>query len=385
MRRRAALSAVAGVVGGLAGCAGSDAAAPPIERDWHVGPSDPTSVAATESGQLLAGWGPFRDEPIVAGLDPATGETQWDVTVGKGERSPIAVADDTAYAFSKAETLVAVDATAGEVVWQRPFAPVDEADPGVVEFAPVPLGDRLVVPVSGTEDDVPDRLVGVARSDGETLFTHSLDASLSGAPAATADGVVVPLVDGRVAFVDRVGERRWSRDVGGPASAVGAAGGTAYLGVATEELLALEAGDGAFQWEVPLANTVFARPLVTADRVFVGGADYTLRAFDRETGETRWRDDLANAVTHGPLAVGDRLVTLVGGDRRVRGGSGTVPFTPTMLYVHERDGSRVRAVRFDGQSFDGGSVEWLGTAGETAYLGQTFGLTRLAPEAISDA
>jgi outer membrane protein assembly factor BamB len=385
MRRRAALSAVAGVVGSLAGCAAVHGDDPPIETDWHVGPDAPTSVAATESGRLLAGWGPFRDEPIVAELDQATGERRWGVTVGKGERSPVAVAGERAYAFSKAETLVAVDAVAGEPVWQRPLAPVDEADPGVVEFAPVPLGDRLVVPVSGTEDDVPDRLVGVVRDDGEPLFTHRFAASLSGAPGAAADGLVVPLVDGRVAFIDRTGTRRWTRDVGGAASAVGVAGGTAYLGAATEALLALDTATGEDRWTEPLANTGFARPLVTDDWVFVGDAAYALRALDRETGEEIWRDELANAVTHGPFAVGDRLVTLVGGDHRVRGPSGTVPFTPTALYVHGRDGSRVRAVRFDGSSLDGGSVEWLAVAGETAYLGQTFGLTRLAPEAVRDA
>lgn len=385
MRRRAVLSTAAGLVGGLAGCATLRGDTPPIERDWHIGLTDPTSVAVTDAGQLLAGWGPFRDEPIVAGLDQTTGETQWTVTVRKGDRSPIAVAGDRAYAYSKAETMVAVDTTTGELVWQRPLAPVDNADPGVVEFAPVPLGDRVVVPISGTEDDVPDRLVGVDPADGETLFTHSFDASLSGAPGAGADRLVVPLVDGRVACVDRTGERRWTREVGGAMSAVGTGGQIAYLGAATERLLAFETATGKRRWAQPLANTVFARPLVTDEWVFVGDAAYTLRALDRETGEEIWRDELANAVTHGPFAVGDRLVTLVGGDRRIRGPSGTVPFTPTTLYVHGRDGTRHRAVRFDGRSFDGGSVAWLAAAGETAYLGQTFGLTRLSPEAIHDA
>nr|ASK38280.1 hypothetical protein [Halorubrum lacusprofundi] len=50
-----------------------------------------------------------------------------------------------------------------------------DADQGDVdEIAPIPLGDRIVVPIPSTEDDVPDRLVGVARADGETLFTLRL-------------------------------------------------------------------------------------------------------------------------------------------------------------------------------------------------------------------
>ncbi|WP_408960165.1 PQQ-binding-like beta-propeller repeat protein [Natrinema sp. 74] len=387
MTRRAALGAVTGFVGSVAGCVGLfDGESFPIQRSWQSGYRDPSSVATTADGQLLAGsHSPFRDRPIVAGLDTQTGKTTWTVTAPKGKKSPLGVGDGRAYAFSKAETMVAVDAATGETVWQRRLAPIDEADPGVVEFAPIPLGDRIVVPISGTEDDVPDRLVGVARADGETLFTHTLSASLSGAPGATSGGVVAPLVDGRVLFLDRTGEVGWTQDIGAVLSAVGAADGTAYLGAATEELLALETATGTVAWRGSLANTVFTRPLVTDDRVYVGGADYTLRAFDPASGKQLWRDDLGNAVTHGPMQVGDRLVTLVGGGHNIRGSSGTIPFSPTVLYVHEQDGTRVREVRFDDKSFEGGSIEWAQAAGETVYLGQTFGLTRVASEAITDA
>jgi|GEM_PF-3296716 len=388
MTRRGALGVVAGFVGSIPGCTElRGEASSPIQRSWYADFREPSSVALTTTGNLLAGsHSPFRDRPIVAGLDSQIGETTWTVTVEKGYKSPIGVGDGRAYAISKAETMVAVDAATGETVWQRPLAPIDAADPGVVEFAPIPLDDRIVVPISGTEDDVPDRLVGVARTDGETLFTHELSASLSGAPGVTSIGVVAPLVDGRVVFLDRIGAVEWTREIGAALSAVGTTDGTAYLGAATEELLALDTATGTATWRGALANTVFTRPLVTEERVYVGGADYTLRAFDGTSGQELWRDDLANAVTHGPMEVGDRLVTLVGGKHHIRGPSGTVPFTPTVLYVHERDGTRVRAVPLDGRPFeDGGSVEWAQTTGETVYLGQNFGLTRLAPEAITDA
>ena len=387
MTRRTALSAAVGVLSSIAGCAGlRDADSFPIQRSWYTRISDPSSVAMAQDGRLLTGsHSPFRDRPLVAGLDSQTGENNWTVTVAKGEKSPIAVDNGQAYAISKAETMVAVDVATGESVWQRPLAPIDAPDPGVVEFAPIPLDDRIAVPISGTEDDVPDRLVGVSRADGETLFTHSLSASLSGAPGTATDGVVVPLIDGRVLFLDQTGTTRWTRDIDASLSSVGVVDGTAYLGAATEELLAIDTTTGEINWRSSLANTVFERPLVTADRVYVGGADYTLRAFDAVSGQPVWRDELANAVTHGPLQVDDRLVTLVGGTRRVRGPSGTIPFSPTVLYVHEQDGTRVQEVRLDEHSFDGGSVEWAQSAGETVYLGQTFGLTRIAPEAIIDA
>lgn len=387
LTRRAALGSLAGVIGSVAGCAGlRDDDSPPIERSWYVDFREPSSVAVSAGGQLLAGsHSPFSDRPLVAGLDEETGETTWSVTVPKGEKSPIGVHGDRAYAVSKAERMVAVDTSNGGSVWQRQLAPLDAADPGVVEFAPIPLGDRIVIPLSGTEDDIPDRVVGLARTDGETLFTHHVSASLSGAPGTLSDGVVVPLVDGHVVCLDRSGSVRWTQRLDGVPSAVGASDGVAYVGTATEELLALDAASGSIKWRGSLANTVFTRPLVTDNRVYVGGADYSLRAFDT-SGEQLWRDSLDNAVTHGPMQVGGKLVTLVGGRRRIRGQSGTVPFIPTTLYVHDRDGTRRRTVRFDDkQRFEGGGVEWAQAAGDTVYLGQTFGLTRVAPEAITDA
>ena len=146
--RRAVLGAVTGVIGGVAGCAGlRSRESSPIQRSWHVEFRDPSSVATTDSGHLLAGsHSPFRDRPIVAGLDGRTGETTWTVTVAEGEKSPIGVGGGRAYAISKAETMIAVDRATGATVWQRPLTPIDDADPGVVEFAPIPLNDRIVVP-----------------------------------------------------------------------------------------------------------------------------------------------------------------------------------------------------------------------------------------------
>jgi len=387
MTRRTALSAAVGVLSSIAGCAGlRDADSFPIQRSWYTRISDPSSVAMAQDGRLLTGsHSPFRDRPLVAGLDSQTGENNWTVTVAKARNHPSPSITGRPTQSRRLKRWL-------PSMWPRVSlsgnarARADRcARPRRRRVCPIPLDDRIAVPISGTEDDVPDRLVGVSRADGETLFTHSLSASLSGAPGTATDGVVVPLIDGRVLFLDQTGTTRWTRDIDASLSSVGVVDGTAYLGAATEELLAIDTTTGEINWRSSLANTVFARPLVTADRVYVGGADYTLRAFDAVSGQPVWRDELANAVTHGPLQVDDRLVTLVGGTRRVRGPSGTIPFSPTVLYVHEQDGTRVQEVRLDEHSFDGGSVEWAQSAGETVYLGQTFGLTRIAPEAIIDA
>ncbi|MFC6954773.1 PQQ-binding-like beta-propeller repeat protein [Halorubellus litoreus] len=387
MTRRRALAAAVGVATGTAGCTAlTDDDEFPVERAWRSGLDEPAGVATTDGGQLLAGsTSPFTDDPLVAALDATTGDITWTVTVEKGLKSPVAVADQRAYAFSMAETAVAVDATSGDVVWQTPLQAVDAADPGVADFAPIPLDDSVVLPISGTEDDVPDRLLALERDTGEERFTHDLAASLSGPPARADSGVIAPLVDGRVVALDATGRVQWTHEVGAPLSGVSATDGLAVVGAATEELLAFDADAGQVTWRGSLQNTVFAPPLVTSQRVYAGGADYVLRAFDAASGRELWRDELANAITHGPFLVGDRLVTLVGGDRRVRGHSGTIPFSPTTLYVHERDGTRVREVRLDAGYVDGGQLLWLQPAGDAVYLGQTFALSKVAPEAITDA
>lgn len=384
LTRRAALGVLCSLAAGLSGCSALAGRSSPLQRSWHMAISDATPIVGTDAGLLIGSRSPFRDRPLVAGLDERTGELTWTVTVPKGKKSPIGAADGRAYAFSKAETVVAVDAATGETLWQRSIPAVDAADPGVVEFAPIPLGDRVVVPVSGTEDDVPDRLLGLARDGGETVFSHELGASLSGAPGAAGERVVAPMVDGRLVSVDRTGAVEWRLDVGAAMSAVATTARTAYVGSGTERLLAVDVPAGEVAWRGRLRNTVFSRPLVTDDRVYVGGADYVLRAFDLDSGTQVWRDELSNAATHGPMRVGDRLVTLVGGEHRVRGPSGTLPYSPTELYVHTLDGSRVRAVGLDG-GLEGRSVRWATTANGGLYLGQTFGVTRVAPEAIRHA
>ncbi|MFC7137730.1 PQQ-binding-like beta-propeller repeat protein [Halobaculum litoreum] len=239
-------------------------------------------------------------------------------------------------------------------------------------------------PISGTEDGVPDRLEAVARSDAAPVFTHEFDASIAGTPGVAADRIVTPTVDGRLVGVSLDGDVEWRTDTDGAPSAVGVADDTAYVGTPGERLLAVDATDGAVRWTAPLRNTVFAPPLTTLERVYVGGADYHLRALDRDTGEQVWADEVPNAVTHGPFRVDDKLVTLAGGSHRIRGRAGALPHTPTVLTVHSRDGSPVRSVDLDA-GVDGGRVTWLAVAGGDVYLGQEYGLSKLAPEVYADA
>ncbi|WP_408960292.1 PQQ-binding-like beta-propeller repeat protein [Natrinema sp. 74] len=331
---------------------------------------------------MVGSRGPFDDTPVLSGRDPETGDELWTVPGQTGRKSPIGTDKTFAYGFTKAAEAFAVDYRRGEVEWKVPIAPIDEADPGVVQFAPIPLGDRVVVPVSGTEDDIPDRLETFDRATGEHMFDHDLASSLAGAPATDGVAVLVSLLDGTLRRIAADGTEDWRVDLGTPVSDVTIADGTAYVGSPTEHLLAVDVATGDEQWRAPLENTLLTRPLVVGDRVFVGGADYYLAAFDRASGTRQWRTELANAVTFGPTVVGDRLVTLVGGAGRHRGPGGTVPSSPTVLYVHDTAGEQIRQYRFEGY-LEGGSVMWAVATDDGVYLGQEWQLARLAQEVLN--
>jgi outer membrane protein assembly factor BamB len=386
--RREALRAVPalGLGLGVAGCLGDDDEFP-VSRAWHRRPREPSPVVANRDGTLVAGsYRVFEDSPLVAGLDAETGDVQWSVTVPKGQKSPVGTADGRAYAYAESGVLHAVDTATGEELWRHDIGAVTRADPGATEFAPLATGERVVVPVSGTEEDVTDRLHVLDAASGDEQFVHEVPSSLSGAPALAGDRILVPTVSGRLFALDADGEVAWERStIGAPSAvAVGPADEVAAVGTPAERLLGFDTATGEVRWRGRLQNTVFARPLVTDDRVCVGGADFVLRAFDRETGTELWRDELLTPATHGPFRLGDRLVTLACGHHNVRGYAGELPFGPTVLYVHDRDGTCRRSVRFEGY-LDGGEVRWLSVVEGDIYLGQAYGLTKLSPEVVADA
>ncbi|WP_459193194.1 outer membrane protein assembly factor BamB family protein [Halosimplex sp. J119] len=382
--RREALKTLPALAAGLGGCSvftGDDHSLP-MPTQWQAPLDAPTPVEYPSGGPLLVGsQSPFDDDPVVTGRDPETGDELWAVTGRKGRKSPIGFDDTFAYAFTRAEEVFAVDYRNGQIAWRVPIAPVDDADPGVVQFAPLPVGERVVVPVSGTGDDIPDRLEAFDRATGDHLFDYGLPSSIAGTPATDGTCVILGLLDGTLRRIAADGTEDWRVDLGAAVADVTVAGGTAYVGSPTEQLLAIDVETGDERWRGALENTLLTRPLVVDDRVFVGGADYYLAAFDRASGTRQWRAELASAVTAGPTLVGDRLVTLVGGTNENRGPGGEVSFSPTGLYVHDTEGEQISAYRFEGY-LDGGSVKWAAAAGDGVYLGQEWQLARLGGEVL---
>jgi outer membrane protein assembly factor BamB len=395
--RRSALRALPALALGLSGCSafdGSDDDEFPAPTIWRTHVDSPTSVVRGPQGTLVVGsTSPFSSDPLLVGLDPSNGEQLWEFTGPKARASPVGTDGEHAYVFSKAGAVLAVEPVDGNVRWETAVPATDLTDPGVAAFPPMRVGDTVVVPVSVMEDDVSDRLVGLAAADGSENFVFQLPASISGAPAALGESVVVPLRDATLWRIDASGERVWRIDTAGdragkveqepPLSDVAVGEKRVYVGSDAEVVSAYDATDGSLQWRSPLENAVLTRPLLDDGTLYVGAADHYLYGFDPATGDRNWRTEADDPVTNGPTAFRDALVSITGGGHSSRSYSGRVPFVPTNLTFHSQDGKSLGSYSFEDVN-EGGDVWWVDTAGDALYLAQNRRLARLSPEVIDD-
>lgn len=390
LTRRDAVRAVPALAGaaGLAGCTGDDDG-PPFATTWTVETDAPTPGVRPDGPDLVVGNADRFADPLLVGVDPATGTRRWRVDApgdrdddGEPLGSPIGADGSLAVAYASLGGVVAVDARTGDVVWETSVA-LAGADRGTTAFPPAFVDGAVVVPVSPR--DAHSRLIGLDPATGAERFDHDLSTPLSGRPGAGPGGVVTPLVDGRLRRVDPTGATAWTRDLVGPPSGVtvDADAGLAYLTSASERVLALDLADGSTAWTAPTRNAALTPPCPAGDVVHVGCADYRVYTLDAATGERRWRAETPNAVTSGPTRLGDRLVTLSGGSHRERASvtGDRVPHRPTALVVHDAAGREVTRYGFEGYRA-GGDPAWVAAIGDGIYLGQERRLSRLAPEAL---
>ena len=203
-----------------------------IAAQVTASPDESTLYVATLGGDLVA-------------LARTDGQRRWTRKLGdRAYATPLVADDGIVYAGSDAKKLVALDPSAGSVVFQL------ETD-GEVDTSPVFARDGTIIVAAGTQ-------VLAVRRGGDVAWRYSARKKLFTAPALTADGlVVVGGQDHRVRALGAGGAEAWSTDLGADVDGGAAIGddGAIYVGTDAGEVVRLD-DKGVVTWRANVGGFV---------------------------------------------------------------------------------------------------------------------------------
>ncbi len=204
-------------------------------------------------------------------------------------------------AFVASNTQVhAIGLNDGKQRWAFPASPGSDlffAEPGVSE-------DVIVVGSEGIVGGFHGALFGLNPSNGAQKWCLALDSKAR--DRLTTAAAPCPLIPGGTeAGPLGIMPPEDNRVIGG----ITLREGIAYVGLASHQVIAVEAATGKHLWTFSGADHPFwAAPAVTEAGVFVGSLDHSLYALDA-TGGLRWGGpkDLGGAIGGTPAVAADRL------------------------------------------------------------------------------
>ena len=320
------------------------------ESEWRFEPDGYASSApAVVDGTVYFGtWG----RKFYA-LDAATGDPDWETTVGHrfGSSSPV-VSDGVVYVGTVGDgplvvsgddeqfepcAVLALDADTGEERWRYD----DFGERENVESSPALADGRVHV---GSENGVYalDASTGEVAWERTDVQTHA-DVSpavvdgvvYSGAPNAADDGPPANLY----AFDAATGDTRWTAGIDDVSlrTSPAVADGTVYVAASTTRacipeadecsgtsrgrVYAVDAATGERRWTAPIETDTRSSPAVVGDRVYVGCNDGVSAV--TTDGEAAWRIDFESDREDGPYvksspAVADGRLFVGASDGRLR-------------------------------------------------------------------
>jgi len=259
---------------------------------------------------------------LLAAVDAATGATRWTQQLDASASGTPAVSGDLVYVTAGDSTGWAVNRADGTVVWQIGAS----ADVSNVLGAPAPAvtEDLAIFAFGSGEVQAVFRQGGLNRWDASVLGSRpgralSNISDVTAAPVVDAGKVYVGNQSGRIAALDlATGARLWTaRD--GAIGPVWPAGDSVFAISDLNELLRIDASDGAKIWGVPLPNFTDRRPrrqgsvvphhgpIVAGGRVIVASGDGALRLFDPASGALAASIEIPGGATTAPVVAGATL------------------------------------------------------------------------------
>ncbi len=311
------------------GRSGDSLAAATLEPAWDA----PAGGSIVFSSPVIADGAAYvnHDNGRLVAHDLTSGEQLWSFAGGDAMRGTPAVADGLVYTGGGLDGGIhAVDATTGELVWT-----VDTPQRRTIYTAPV-VQDGVVYAATGFTPDRSDTLFAIDAADGSVIWSADIGTRVFFGPAV-ADGMVVASSAGErhlVALDADTGDQLWTltREHDEFVAAPAIAGGAVYATTSVPpggfapgwqgSLLAVDAATGELQWEAPThGDGQGTTPAVHGDVVIAGShGQGVIGAYDRATGQPMWHYGLATsgAVSASVLVSGDGYVVAGSqGDQRV--------------------------------------------------------------------
>jgi len=256
-------------------------------------------------------------EHVIAGADFTIA---WRRNIGAGSArtrqvmSPAVAENGRIFALDGEDTVTAMDAQSGSVVWRASVKP--EGREGGGFGGGVALGGGKVFVSSGYRT-----MTAFDQASGAILWQTPVDVPIHGAPTVAGSRVYVVDLDNQViAFDVNTGSVEWSyRGIVEPARIMRASspaitGDTVIAPMSSGEVFAFRAATGQPVWQEELSRTtrtsalseirdVAGRPVISRGFVYAASHSGVLASMDVRTGQARWQVPVA--AVNAPLPVGD--------------------------------------------------------------------------------
>ena len=206
------------------------------------------------------------------------------------------VADGHAVYIVDEESIAALRADSGEVIWRVPFREMLAAPPTLA-------GDLLITAEASGE-------VAARRTrDGTIVWRRPLGTAANASATAAGARLFVPTTDAIVHALNReTGMPIWKRRLGGAGNDILPAGDRLFLGSQDRYFYCLNASTGEVEWRWPTGANVTGLPVVDEQSVYFVSLDNVLRALNRSSGVQQWKTPLPLRPTTGPIKWAQTLV-----------------------------------------------------------------------------
>lgn len=290
-------------------------------------PPGESSASASGGGLAYAGGQLFATTGFgeLVALEAASGGVQWRQRVESPVGGAPSVAGGVVYLRGRDASVWAVRASDGRVQWQGEGTP---GRAGVMGVAAPAVGERIAVfPFASGE------LSGRLREGGLQLWqgfvagartgrAYSYFSDLTGEPVIQGKRVYAGSSAGRIAAFDLLdGTLLWSASEGAMSPVV-PAGGSVFAVSDQNQLVRLDASNGAKIWAVDLPYFTDDRakkhksiypsygPVLAGGRLFVASGDGLLRAFDPASGVMTGSVEIPGGAASAPVVAGRVLYVM---------------------------------------------------------------------------